>query len=491
MYPEKKGKTVSVTELKIWYNGHMERKKGQTLYEWVAEGIIFHISQGSYTEGDKLPSIRTLSKELKVSINTVKEAYNLLEDRQYIEGRSQSGYYVRSFELPEAGCDKKDTPAPQPVTLSGIYKRVMEDILNPKYLPLGIVLPSPDVLPLKKLMKLYKSDSLYNDFSPFTYAPAQGFELLRKEIAKRYSLLGLDISFEDIIITNGCMEGVFSALSVLCKPGDAVAVESPIYFNFYMMLNELGLKVIEVPSHPVEGINLGVLEYILENNDLSACLFNVNFNNPTGSLLPENKKKDLVELLARFRVPLIEDDIYGDVDYSLSRPGVCKAFDRGDNNLLCSSFSKTIAPGFRVGWIIPGKYKEDILRFKIMSTIATPSPTQIILREFLAGGGYDRYLRGLQRKLRDQSAAIRQKVLESFPAGTRVSNPRGGIALWIELPGKTDSLEVYYKAVAQGITIAPGKLFSLKGKYDHFIRLNTGFWDVEIEKGIEIVGGLV
>ncbi|MCK4508253.1 MAG: PLP-dependent aminotransferase family protein [Desulfuromonadales bacterium] len=473
--------------------GERQREK-IPLYEEVAGKINFLIEQGTMRPGDRVPSIRNLSKQLQVSINTVKEAYSLLEDRCMLEARPQSGYYVRARlpELPAEPVVDHPTINPSEVSLSKIYQIVMRDLLNPNLLQLGIAIPNPELLPIEKLNRMLARETRRFPTQSVAYELPPGNLRLRKQIAQRLLLSGCTLSPDQIVITSGCVEAVVLALRALCKPGDAVAIETPVYFNFLQMIQDLGLKTLEIPASPRGGISLEALEYALDRNagEVKACIVISNFNNPLGGRMSDEDKLRLVRMLENHQVPLIEDDIYGDLSYSDERPSVAKSFDKTGNVLLCSSFSKTVAPGYRVGWVAAGRYQEQIERGKMLANVATASPTQLALAEFLANGGYEHHLRSVRRVYARQSAKMSDAIGRAFPSGTRVSRPQGGFVLWVEMPEGVDSLVLYKKAKAQGITIAPGSIFSVDGKYLNCIRLNAACWNSAVEVAIETLGRL-
>jgi DNA-binding transcriptional MocR family regulator len=315
---------------------------------------------------------------------------------------------------------------------------------------------------------------------------------LRKQIAQRLLLSGCTLSPDQVVITSGCVEAVVLALRVLCKPGDTVAIETPVYFNFLQLIEDLGLKALEIPASPRGGISLEALEYALDRNvgDVKACIVITNFNNPLGGRMSDEGKQRLVEMLEEHKVPLIEDDIYGDLSHNDDRPSVAKSFDTSGNVLLCSSFSKTVAPGYRVGWIAAGRYQDQIERGKMLVNVATASPTQLAIAEFLANGGYEHHLRSVRRVYARQVAQMGDAIGRTFPPGTRVSRPQGGFVLWVEMPEAIDSLALYEKSKALGITIAPGSIFSVDGNYRNCIRLNAAYWNSAVEVAIETLGRL-
>ncbi len=470
--------------------------KNQTssLYEQVAERITYLIDRGTLRPGERVPSIRRLSQQLQVSINTVKEAYVLLEDRQLIEARPQSGFYVRPklTELPSEPAAPLTVAEPAEVNLSNVYAMVMRDLLNPGLLQLGIATPNLDELPVSKLNRMLAKETRRQPSQAVCYELPPGNLRLRQQIAQRMLRSGCTLSPDQLVITSGCVEAVALSLRAVCKAGDTIAIETPFYFNFLQLIEEMGLKALEIPASPKGGISLEALDYALERHQeqVKACLVISNFNNPLGSMMEDEDKEKLVGLLERFQIPLIEDDIYGDLAYSARRPKVAKAFDKTGNVLLCSSFSKTLAPGYRIGWVAAGRYQEQIERGKMISGVATASPTQQAIAEFLASGGYDHHLRGLTRCYAKYVACMTAAISGSFPPGTRVSRPQGGHVLWVEMPQGIDALKLYRLARQRGISIAPGHLFSLEGKFTNCIRLNAAYWNEAMERAIFTLGSL-
>jgi DNA-binding transcriptional MocR family regulator len=314
---------------------------------------------------------------------------------------------------------------------------------------------------------------------------------LRKQIALLYMDIGLNVTPEEIIVTTGAMEGISVIMRCLTRPGDIVIIQSPTFYCFLQLLDTLGLRVIEIPSHPDRGISPEDVALVIKQYDVRACILNPNFNNPDGSLIPDAAKQEIVRLLAERSIPLVEDDASGDLHFGPVRPEVCKKHDKLGLVALCSSFSKTISPGYRVGWLIPGRFYEPARRVKVTSSHCCATPTQMAMAEFLRTGKYDRHLRRLRAALEKQMHAMRVVVSRYFPAETKVTGPSGGSVLWVELPRQIDSQEYFFEARAQGIGVVPGIIFSTRDKYRNFIRLTcSGVWSHEIEGGIKSLGEL-
>ena len=462
------------------------------LYEAVAARIRRLISHGTFKAGDRLPSVRRLSNELQVSVTTVVEAYRLLESQGAIEARPQSGYYVRpSFpHLPHEIEVSHPPSSPSPVGVDELVMRVIQDTRDPSLIPLGAAIPDPQLLPTHKLNRSLISTARRMEGHGHVYDAPPGCEALRIQVAQRMLAAGCTLTPDEIVTTCGCLEAISLSLRAICQPGDTVAIESPTYFGILQALQYLGLKALEVPTHPRTGISIEALENALRHNKVSACVVVTNFNNPLGCLMPDEEKRRLVEVLAVRQIPLIEDDIYGDLSYSDERPHVAKAYDQEGLVLLCSSYSKDLAPGYRVGWVAPGRFKQSVMRLKASTNIATPTLPQLAVADFLANGGYDRHLARLRRVYSRQVALVAQAVLRSFPTGTRVSQPQGGFVLWVEMPPQVDSLHLYEEALRERITLAPGPIFSAKQGYRNFLRLNCAWWSEKVEQALPVLGRL-
>jgi DNA-binding transcriptional MocR family regulator len=469
--------------------GQLETKRSP-LYERVAARINAMIGEGALKPGDRIPSIRTLSRQLRVSVNTVKEAYELLETRRIVSARPQSGYYVTGPlpELPRAPEVVETAVAPAEITNGALLQRIMAHFSDATLLPLGLGIPNPALLPAERLSRMIATQARTHPARSVGYLPPPGDRRLREQIARRALLAGCALKPEEIVITSGCLEAVGLALRALCRPGDTVALESPTFFSFFQTLESFGLRVLEIPATPREGMSLDVLRYALKHNAVRACVAITNFTNPLGSVMPVRRKEELVKVLAEHGVALIEDDINGDLSFEEPRPPVARAAD--DNVILCSSFSKTVAPGYRIGWIAASKLHGEIQRLKFISNVSTASPTQMAMAEFLDNGGYDRHLRAIRRAYAANVAAMGEAIGRLFPPGTRVTRPAGGYVLWIELPERLDSLELYRRALERGISIAPGPLFSCSGGYNGYFRLSAAVWDPVIEQAVRTLGDL-
>ncbi len=465
---------------------------GELLYERVADHIVELIERGTLHAGERLPSIRKLSSQMDVSISTVLQAYMMLEGKERIEAKPQSGFYVRPARhlAPEP---RVSSPSPlvTRVGVSELVAQVFQSAHDPQVVQLALSTPSPEHLPVKRLNRLMAAAMGKAGARALSYDFPPGYAPLRHEIARRSIEAGCKLGENEIVTTHGTMEALNLCLRAVARAGDAIAIESPAFYGTLQVIESLGMKALEIATDPRDGIVLDALAAALRRHKVKACLLVTNFSNPLGSCMPEANKKALVDMLARRETALIEDDIYGDLCFAGPRPRAAKAYDKAGLVLLCSSFSKTLAPGYRVGWTAPGRFRPQVESLKFTSSMATATAPQMAIAEFLQSGGYDRYLRKLRRILAAQVEQMRHAVSRYFPAGTKITCPQGGYVLWVELPRSADALDLHRRALAQKISIAPGPIFSAKQKYKNFIRISCGLpWSERVERAVQILGEL-
>lgn len=463
-------------------------------YERIADDIARLIDCGTFRPGDGIPALRELSRQRGVSITTVLQAYHLLEARGLIEARDRSGFYVCTAQpsaLPEP---EISAPGPDPTEVS-VRELVTEvslaDTRHPDLVQLGAAHPNARLAATKALNRTLTSVARRMGYRTGMYDYVPGCEALRVQIARRALSSGCRLSPDEVVITTGCTESVSLCLRAVCNTGDTVAIESPTGFDALLSLDVLGLKALEIPTHPRDGISLDALRFALEHHRVSACLVVSNYNNPLGSCMPDDNKRALVELLAAHGTPLIENDIFGEIHFQDRRPSVAKAYDDKGLVMLCSSFSKSLCPGYRVGWVVPGRFMASIRWLKYTTSLASPTLSEYAIAEFLAGGGYDPYIRHIRRIYERHVGALSQAVRRFFLPECRLTRPGGGFVLWVQLPARVDSLRLYRQALGAGIAITPGYLFSPTNQYRNFVRLNAANWSDETEKAIQHLGGMI
>jgi len=471
----------------------MQDFKTEYIYTAIAGKIEKQIVNGVLKMGDKLPSVRLISRENGASISTILQAYYVLESKGLIEARPQSGYYVThcSRLLPSMPATSNPNNNSRENDIDTIIARVYAEMGSSDNLVFSLGVPSPDLLPLAKLSKAITQAVRELDDCGTGYEPVAGNKRLRRQIARHSYTWGGNLTEDDIVTTAGCMNALANCMVSLASKGDTIAVESPVYFGILQLAKSLGFNIYELPTNARTGIEIEALESALRNNKIQLCLLVSNFSNPLGSCMPDEHKKKVVELLEHYNVPLIEDDLYGDVYFGSHRPKSCKTFDESGNVLWCGSFSKTLAPGYRTGWVAPGKFKEQIIKTKLFHNITSTTITQEAIGGFLENGRYENHLRKMRHTLHANSLNFLRTISEHFPQGTKVSRPQGGFILWIELPKNIDTMELYERTLRHKISIAPGRMFTSKQQYNNCLRLSYGMdWNEQVRNGLVLLGYL-
>lgn len=426
-------------------------------------------------------------------MSTAQFAYYELEAKSLIEPRPQSGYYVsNSFRKRLAIPEVSRPVAKAPVkAVADIFESNFNNASEKNFVVFSRGVPAVSLLPVAKLNKGMMQAIRSLPGGGTVYEPLMGNEKLRTQVARwSFSWKG-NLSDKDIVTTAGCISAVSYCLMALTKPGDTIAVESPCFYGILHLAQSLGLKILELPTDPQSGVDMDSLKKIMQKTKLAACLLVSNFSNPFGGMMPDEHKKAAVQLMEKYNVPLIEDDIYGDLYFGDRRPTCCKSYDETGMVLLCSSVSKTLAPAYRVGWVAPGKFIEQVSKMKLYHTLSSTAVTHEVIGNFLENGRYEAHLRKLRRTLHTNYLQYVRVVSESFPEGTKISRPQGGLSLWVELPGQLDAIELYNAALSKKITFSPGSMFTLQQQFSNCMRLSYGLeWNDKTENGLKVLGKL-
>jgi DNA-binding transcriptional MocR family regulator len=358
-------------------------------------------------------------------------------------------------------------------------------------LPLHSATAAPELLPQSAIAASLSHCLRHSPSAALDYAPPQGHLVLRQQIAQRYAQIGISVSPEEIVITAGAMEAISLALRTLTTPGDVVMVESPTYHGILQAIAALQLKVLEVPNLPERGIDVARLDQLLQQNEVRAAVLVPNFNNPLGSLTDDTAKQALLASCARHGTVVIDDDIYGELAWSGQRPSPLKRWDKHGIVISCSSFSKILSPGLRVGWLVGAEWTDALLRAKYFSTVGNAGLPQLAVAHYLQRHDLERHLRRMRNALADNGQRLQEGIRRYWPAETRVCSPRGGLSLWLQLPTDIDVYALFEAALEDGIGTSPGMLFSSRGDYADCLRLSCGLpWSEKLERALRRLGQL-
>jgi DNA-binding transcriptional MocR family regulator len=474
-------------------------------YERLAQEIRSMMASGSLGPGMRLPTVRQAQDSFGVSANTVFQAYYLLEGQGLIHSVPRSGYFVSDHEDGAgAGHDAlmKSAASSDPsessesrnavIALDEMVFEVLDSLRMPATIRFGSAFPDESLFPLARLGRSMSNAIRSMQPSLLTAEMSPGSEVLRQMISQRYLTRGMKVHHDEIVVTDGALEALNLCLESVTSPGDTVAIESPCFYGVLQSLQRLGLRAVEIPVDPVHGLDLDALAQAIEVHRIAACWFMPTFHNPTGATLSSARKKTLVAMLAAQGIPLIEDDVYADLHFGGTAMAPAKAFDVQGDVLHCSSFSKSLAPGFRIGWVTASKkYRDKIRKTKLMTTIAACVPAQLALADYLQHGHFEKHLRTLRRALSAQNDSFVAAILALFPAGTQVSRPAGGYFVWVTLPPGTPAVQLAQQCHAEGISLMPGPVFSASSGFGHCVRINTGHqWNAQQEIALRRVAAL-
>lgn len=459
-------------------------------YRRLAIDLEKSIETGVFRPGEKIPSVRATSRNHRVSVSTVLAAYALLEDKGYIEGRRRSGYFVKvPKEKGPAPTITRHRARPVEVNRSSLHDAVMRAASDPDVVPFGAAIPGPEMLPFRRLTTFLNNRARELGGKAFTYSTAPGARELRLQVAKRCHVEGSSLGPDDIVCTLGASEALVLALNSVAEAGDLIAVESPTYFGVLNLIRRMGYRAIEVGTHPQTGLDLNSLREVLDQHEVAAVFVQPNFQNPMGSLMPTERKEALVKLCAEREVPIIEDEVFGDLNHDGERPVSLKAFERDGGVIQCGGYSKTLSPGMRVGWMAPGRYLEEVMNLKNSLSPSNETLSELAIADFLRSGGVDRHLRTIRSTYFKQMHFMRNVIFECFPEGTTVTEPRGGFLLWVELPEGADAEKLAVAAFREKISIVPGSVFSASCRFQNCFRLNCGHeWSQRLEGALRKLG---
>jgi len=469
------------------------------LYRQIADHYLAAIHAGTLKTGARMPSVRALMRTHGVSLSTALQACRHLEDQGWLQARARSGYFVqqpRRSRLEPASEKLPPTP-PDPASYVGIHAKVSAMLALGQQYPVRVNLAqavcAPELYPTQALQRAAQRVLRQHPAVLTTMTRRYGHPALRAVLARRALARGMQISPEEVIVTCGCTEALNLALRAVARPGDTIAVESPTFYGMLQMLEALGLRALEIPASPHTGLSLEALEFALrEHADIRAVMVMPNLQNPLGSTMPDARKQALVQLCEAHDVALIEDDIYSETALGDAPLKPAKAFDRSGRVIHCASLNKVLAPGLRLGWMLGGRWQARIEMLKYSQSRYTDELPQRLTADLIESPAYDRHLLHLRATLQRQREQTAEAIAAYFPSGTRLSVPSGGFLLWVELPEGSSGDRVFEAALARGIRISPGSMFTNGQRFDRFVRIGCGLpFTAETDAAVRTIGDIV
>ncbi|MGT2477674.1 aminotransferase-like domain-containing protein [Paraburkholderia terrae] len=460
-------------------------------YMQLAAQLEQTIANGTLEPGMRLPSVRQASSSYHVSASTVFQAYYMLERRGLIVARPRSGYFVARRTALVRSQSVTSRRVFDESEADGLVVRFMQAQRRCVYPGLGCSEPSAELFPFNHLSRSLIAATRKMTRTSNALSAGKAEADLRRQIALRYIVTGVSVSIDEVVVTSGAFDALTLCLQALTRPGDTIAIERPAFHTVHGAIQRLHLRAIEIPVDPHNGLDLVALADALTHHPVRACWFATTLHQPTGATLSDDGKKSLVNLLARHRVPLIEDDVFRELHFGSTPARPAKQFDSTGLVLHCGSFSKSLAPGLRIGWVAAGRYASKIERTRWLTRPSASVPAQWAIADYLEHGDYDRLLRKLRRELASLQSQMFSAVSRYFPEGTSVFRPAGGFFLWVKLPDSVDAMRLFEMAEENDIGIAPGAIFSGSPEFRHHIRLNYGRpWTPNVEQELRTLGTL-
>ena len=465
----------------------------EPVYITFANRIAKMIEDGTFKPGDKLPSIRSLHQKKGLSVGTILQSFNYLLDKGLVISKEKSGYFVQDVS-------SQEIPMPKviPVSLSAkavhidsLLQKLPLDGTGKKFVSFTNALPDNRLLPFNSIKRFIQQTSRDYSGSYLGLESRYGNKCLREEIAKRSLHWKGHVHTDEIIITNGAAEAILCCLKAVTQPGDTVLVQAPCFFGVLQIIECLGLKVVSIPSNPASGISIEEVKKACKKLAVKACVIISNFNNPDGASISTEGKKELAELANTLHIPVIEDDLYAELFFKGGRPDTIKSYDTDGWVMYCSSFTKILAPGFRVGWCAAGRFAYDVARIKSILNHSTSNFNQQVILQLLSSGMLERHLLKFRLEMHKNFNRYAFLIQQHFPNGTKITQPNGGLYIWVELPVTLNTTSLLPKAIEQGISYAPGEIFSPKGGYQHYLRISySGLWEKKVESALIALGKL-
>lgn len=439
-------------------------------YEIFTRDIEMNINNGIYKPGYRLPSVRQIKEQYALSISTVQSGFEHLMIRGLVESIPKSGYYVAySAEVPKV--NNFIQPFVRDATFAH-HLHLTSSIRNEEKLTeFNATAPGDLMMPQKLILRTMQQVIREKGASLLRYYPSHGSAELRDNIIGRAATFQNIIRPEELLVTDGALQGLYIALASICEPGDVIAVESPCVFSALEVIRVLRLKVIEIPVDLQTGFDISFFKRACENVKIKAAIITANFHNPTGLLLSDEQKRALVSIAHQYNVALLENDIYGDLNFQGNRPSTFKTFDDSGLVLTYSSVAKTLSPGIRLGWLAAGKFshRAEQIRFALGRSVSPLN--QEIINRLIKGGSYDRHLRRFKMQLAKNAQFIKHTIAAYFPKETYITTPAGGYSIWVKMPDGTDMSNFYDQCKQMGIRFTPGFTFSFSDSYNNYFRV--------------------
>jgi DNA-binding transcriptional MocR family regulator len=469
----------------------LDRQMTQPIYLQIRDRVKRLIISGMLQPGDRLPSVRQMAKETQVNKLTVIEAYGILEAEGLIHARLGSGYFVNSSSTvppqPATFAPDQRVIIPQPTSNSFCDSYITSLKAHRQADMVDFSMGFPQLFGLDDLQRIARRamNQVVDNLSNYDFP--QGQEVLRQQIAQMLVQRGLVVSADDLIITSGSMQGISLTMRYFLKPGDWVIVESPTWYGTLTTLETMGARIVGIPMTP-EGMNLELLEQYLKSHRPKLIYTISTLHNPTGITTSQAHRQQLLALAQEYECPVLEDNAYEGLNFE-PVPAPIKAIDQQDTVIYLGTFSKTLMPGLRIGYmVVTGRHRQPLIEQKILDDLHTPTPSQAIVREYLASGHYRHRLQHLQSWHLQSRNVMLEAMGQHFPQEANWTVPKGGVFLWVQLPESLPLEQICQEVREQGVLVMPGNSFFPDRQGYAAMRLSFCRPAEAIRSGIAVLG---
>lgn len=466
----------------------LNRGGPQPLYAQLAQDIQRRIRSGALPPGARLPTVRELASQLGVTRLTVHSAYSELQAGGWVEATVGRGTFVAANAepaavLPETG---RDLSPPS----------VLNDMLRMARLPgmrsLAMADAAPDLYPSRDFGRALEEALVSGGAAVMGYTSSQGDPLLRTTLADLLRERAINAGPDEIMITSGVTQGLSLLARTLARPGDAVIVEQPTYLGLLNILSAQGIRAISVPIDD-QGLVVEELEPLIQEQRPRFIYSIPVFQNPSGVCLSPARRAELLDLIGRYRIPLVEDDIYSQLVYEGTAPPALKADDHNGLILHLGSFSKSLLPGARIGYLVAAPHMiSRLVAAKQADDLCSPPLLQRALALFIQHGWLASHLRRVIPRYRERRDALMTAMAQYFPSGLRWTTPHGGFCSWVALPPNISIADLYLAATERGVAFAPGDVFFAERPPHPYMRLAFSSLPPElISEATQILGQII
>lgn len=471
----------------------VDKESGEPIYQQLIRHFQVQIANGRLQHGTRLPPSRDLAEQLGIGRISVVSAYNELQTKGLISAHPGRGTFVNGGDLSHKLVDLQPSSFNTAVPHQNV-REIMRLAEKPGVISFNNGMPPSDFLPVDALRWAIETVLQRDGVSSITYEEPEGYMPLRLSTRDYVAAQGIDCRAENILITGGAQQAIDLVIQSLLNPGDLLLTTTPTYIGALDIAHVRRVIPMGIPMDQ-DGIRLDILEDVLIEHRPKLLYLNPTYSNPTGTLMPIHRRRQLLRLAQEYNLMILEDAVYHELHFEEAAPPPLKALDEFGNVLHASGFSKILLPGTRIGYLIAEKNsaRERIVQVKQAADICTPSFNQRVVQTYLKYGKLPGHLDRVRYILHQRRDAAIEAAERYLPSGCQWKIPKGGLYLWLELPANgPTATELYVTAIQHGVAYAIGTLFYPNSTDDtgaRSIRINfSTYSEDQIAEGFRRLG---